>query len=329
MAGVLAAVVGMLIAYLCLRYRLAGAYFALATFAFAQMFLLLVQNLDALNKTEGFNIPILPSDSWAKMQFQQGSPNYFWIPLAILAVGVLTTILFARSRSGQFVQAARDDETAAASLGISAMRHRLLTVALSCGDHLDGRRLLHAVLPVRRPRPGLRLPGLDRGHRPGRHRRHRHGLGPGHRRAIIGPLSEVIASLLRNPPPFLDFLQGTARARRRALRRAPDRDRAVPAQGQSSARSGTGGANEPARDRGPQQVVRRTARAVQDVTVRLDEHEFLGIIGPNGAGKTTLFSMLAGEQLPPSRTGASSTGRTSPAGPRTASPTPDWCARSS
>ena len=54
--GVLAAVVGMLIAYLCLRYRLAGAYFALATFAFAQMFLLLVQNLDALNKTEGFNI---------------------------------------------------------------------------------------------------------------------------------------------------------------------------------------------------------------------------------------------------------------------------------
>ena len=40
--------------------------------------------------------------------------------------------------------------------------------------------------------------------------------------------------------------------------------------------------------------------AVQDVTVRLDEHEFLGVIGPNGAGKTTLFSMLAGEQVPTS-----------------------------
>ena len=38
--------------------------------------------------------------------------------------------------------------------------------------------------------------------------------------------------------------------------------------------------------------------AVQDVTVRLEEHEFLGVIGPNGAGKTTLFSMLAGEQAP-------------------------------
>jgi branched-chain amino acid transport system ATP-binding protein len=40
--------------------------------------------------------------------------------------------------------------------------------------------------------------------------------------------------------------------------------------------------------------------AVQDVTVRLEEHEFLGVIGPNGAGKTTLFSMLAGEQVPTS-----------------------------
>ena len=39
-------------------------------------------------------------------------------------------------------------------------------------------------------------------------------------------------------------------------------------------------------------------RAVEDVTVGVAEHDFLGIIGPNGAGKTTLFSMIAG-QLPP------------------------------
>ena len=209
-AAVLAAVVGMLIAYLCLRYRLAGAYFALATFAFAQMFLLLVQNLGALNKTEGFNIAILPSDSWAKMQFQQGSPNYFWIPLGILAVGVLVTILFSRSRSGQFVQAARDDETAAASLGISAMRHRLLTVALSCGitamagvyytqyylfvgpNQAFGSQVsIEAIVPAV-------IGGIGT------------VWGPVIGAAIIGPLSEVSASLLRNPPPFLDFLQGTA-----------------------------------------------------------------------------------------------------------------------
>jgi branched-chain amino acid transport system ATP-binding protein len=38
--------------------------------------------------------------------------------------------------------------------------------------------------------------------------------------------------------------------------------------------------------------------AVDDVSITVDEHEFLGIIGPNGAGKTTLFSLLSGEQPP-------------------------------
>ena len=41
-------------------------------------------------------------------------------------------------------------------------------------------------------------------------------------------------------------------------------------------------------------------RAVDDVSIELREHEFLGIIGPNGAGKTTLFSLLSGEQSPTS-----------------------------
>ena len=208
--ALIAAAVGSLIAYLCLRYKLAGAYFALATFAFAEMFLLVVQNLEVFNKTEGFNIEILPSDSWAKLQFQQGSPNYFWIPLALLGLGVLTTILFAHSRSGQFVQAARDDETAAASLGINAMRHRLLTVALSCGltavagayytqyylfvgpDQAFGSAVsIEAIVPAV-------IGGIGT------------VWGPVIGAAIIGPLSDVVASTLRNPPPFLDFLQGTA-----------------------------------------------------------------------------------------------------------------------
>ncbi|HEV7145581.1 MAG TPA: ABC transporter ATP-binding protein [Pedococcus sp.] len=38
--------------------------------------------------------------------------------------------------------------------------------------------------------------------------------------------------------------------------------------------------------------------AVDDISLELGEHEFLGIVGPNGAGKTTLFSLLSG-QIPP------------------------------
>ena len=78
--AVIAAVAGTLIAFLCLRYRLAGAYFALATFAFAQLFLLVVQNVDALGKTEGFNLPILPEDSFWMMQFESGSSELLLDP---------------------------------------------------------------------------------------------------------------------------------------------------------------------------------------------------------------------------------------------------------
>ena len=208
--ALIAAAVGSLIAYLCLRYKLAGAYFALATFAFAQMFLLLVQNLEVFHKTEGFNVPILPSDSWAKLQFQQGSPFYFWIPLALLALGVLTTILFARSRSGQFVQAVRDDETAATSLGIPAMRYRLLAVALSCAFtaaagayytqyylFVGPEQAFGSSVSIEAIVPAV-IGGIGT------------VWGPVIGAAVIGPLSELASSTLRNPPGFLQFLEGTA-----------------------------------------------------------------------------------------------------------------------
>ena len=56
-----------------------------------------MQNLDALSKTEGFNIPILPEDSFWKMQFESGQPIYFWIPLGLLAVGLALVIAVRRS----------------------------------------------------------------------------------------------------------------------------------------------------------------------------------------------------------------------------------------
>lgn len=210
LAAVLAATLGVLIAYLCLRYRLAGPYFALATFAFAQMLLLLVSNLEVFHKTEGFNVKILPSDSWAKLQFQQGSPNYFWIPLALLAIGLLITILFAHSRTGQFVQAVRDDETAAASLGIAAMRFRLVTVAISCaltavaGAYytqyylfVGPEQAFGSAVSIEAIVPAV-IGGIGT------------VWGPVIGAAVIGPLSDVVADLLRNPPGFLEFLQGTA-----------------------------------------------------------------------------------------------------------------------
>jgi branched-chain amino acid transport system permease protein len=206
--AVLAAVFGVAIAFLSLRYKLKGAYFALATFAFAEMLLLLTSNIAALKKTVGFNVPLIPGGSWSKLQFPVGSHNYYWIPLAILAIGLFGTVAFVSSRPGQYAQAVRDDEVAAASLGINVMRVRLTTVALSCAftslagafytqyyffvgpDQAFGSAVsIQAIIPVV-------IGGIGT------------IWGPVVGALVVGPLSEWIAGVLREPPAFLAFLQG-------------------------------------------------------------------------------------------------------------------------
>lgn len=206
--AVISACAGIVIAFLCLRYKLAGAYFALATFAFAQMFLLVVQNLEFLHKTEGFTVPILPEESLWMLQFDQGSDMYFWIPMVILVLALAGVIALVNSRPGQYIQAVRDDETAAASLGINVLRYRLLTVGLSCAltsiagsfytqyfffvgpEQAFGSSVsIEAIIPAV-------IGGIGT------------VWGPVIGALVVGPLSEVIASVLRDPPEFLGFLQG-------------------------------------------------------------------------------------------------------------------------
>ena len=205
---VVAASFAVILGFLSLRYRLKGAYFALATFAFAEMLRLLATNSDLVNRAEGYHIPLRAEESWWWMQFTPTSPNYFWIALALTVAALAITVLFLRSRTGQFALAARDDSDAADALGIPVMRYQLVTMALSgaltsvAGAFyvqyylfIDPDLAFGSAVSIQAILPAV-IGGVGT------------VWGPLVGAAILGPLSEATATLLRNPPAFLSFLEG-------------------------------------------------------------------------------------------------------------------------
>jgi branched-chain amino acid transport system permease protein len=204
----LAAGFGALIGFLALRYRLRGAYFALATFAVAEMLRLLATNSDLVNRAVGYNVPLLQGNSWSMLQFPAGSPNYFWVGLGLVALAVAISVLYLRSRAGQFTLAARDDELAAASLSVPVLRHQLLTIALSAAItavagvfyvqyylYVNPDLAFGASVSIQAILPAV-IGGVGT------------VWGPVVGAVILGPLSDVTATLLRQPPEFLGFLAG-------------------------------------------------------------------------------------------------------------------------
>jgi len=206
----LAAAFGLLTGFLSFRYKLRGAYFALATFAFAEMLRLISIRLGLVNKAVGINIPLARGSSWAKLQFTPDSPNYFWIALGLVVLAVGVNIALLRSRSGQYVVAIREDELAATSLGVRALRYKLLAVAISAAlTAVAGVFYVQYTLFVN---PDLAfgssvsiqaiVPAVVGGV----------GTiwGPVVGAAILGPLADSASAAVRNPPAFLQFLQGRA-----------------------------------------------------------------------------------------------------------------------
>lgn len=212
LGALLAAAFGLFTGYLTFRYGLRGVYFALATFAFAEMLRLIANGLELVNGPRGINLPILDGSPWITMQFPEGSPNYYYLILFLLAVVLLIVILLMRSRSGAFLLAIREDEDAAATLGVNPMRYKLLAVASSAAlTAIGGAFFVQYYFFID---PGLAfgsavsiqilLPAIVGGI----------GTiwGPVVGSFIIVALGEAATEFVRSPPAFLDVLQGRSGA---------------------------------------------------------------------------------------------------------------------
>jgi len=135
LAGVFTTIVGILIGLPTLRLR--GDYLAIVTLGFGEIVPQFVRNADSLG---GFDLTngtfgITPIDSLAVGGFvfrEQDNKDdlYFWTAIGLLLFTVFCCIRLRDSRLGRAWIAIREDETAAAAMGVPLMRTKTWSYAI-------------------------------------------------------------------------------------------------------------------------------------------------------------------------------------------------------
>ncbi len=127
--GVVAAAVASFMGLICFRYKLRGPFFALTTLAFAESFRVAFVNWREMGGSVGLLVPI-KGNSLLLFQFSERWAYYYVILAMLSAVSVFVSVM-ARSKFGYYLQAIREDESAAGTLGVNCERYKLLAVAVS------------------------------------------------------------------------------------------------------------------------------------------------------------------------------------------------------
>jgi branched-chain amino acid transport system permease protein len=124
----LAAVVAALLAIPTSRviFGLTGGYFAVATWVVAEVYRLLVSNVNSLGSGAGQSLT-------AMLAFERSTREAvtFWLAVVLLAASTLGVYLLLRSRLGLALTAIRDDAIAAESQGIDVRRTKLIVYVLA------------------------------------------------------------------------------------------------------------------------------------------------------------------------------------------------------
>jgi branched-chain amino acid transport system permease protein len=112
-------------------FRLRGGQFAIGMWVVAEVFRLLVTNDQSIGGGTGRSLDALNVYAPADRQAYT-----YWVALALMAVLIIVTLLLLRSRLGASLQAIRDDEPAAESVGVPvawAKRVVFLLAGVGCG----------------------------------------------------------------------------------------------------------------------------------------------------------------------------------------------------
>jgi branched-chain amino acid transport system permease protein len=132
-AMIVATIAGLLVGYPCFRMRITGHYFALLTLAFTEFVRLCIIGL---RDWTGGSLGTQPNRygnglSLYAFQFEPNRVLAYYIVLAVWLVGLAIWIKVDRSMDRYALDAASQDEDAAASVGINVTREKLKITALS------------------------------------------------------------------------------------------------------------------------------------------------------------------------------------------------------
>ncbi len=127
-AGIVAALLGVFVALTTLRYGLKADYFALFTIALMVALKTLFLKWDFVGGAVGIGLS-LSDPSWQKMIFDDKEP-YLYIALGLTLIGTLVQYQIYRSKMGKYFMAIREDESAAAALGVNTSLYKTLAVVI-------------------------------------------------------------------------------------------------------------------------------------------------------------------------------------------------------
>jgi branched-chain amino acid transport system permease protein len=131
LGGALAVLLSQVIGYPVFRLR--GHYFAIATIAVGEIVQTLVINWDGVGGARGLFVDIKRPDSLINLQFHESKQTYYYIALALLLLALAINRRIVRSRTGYYFRAIREDQDAAAALGVPVARYKQRAMAVSAG----------------------------------------------------------------------------------------------------------------------------------------------------------------------------------------------------
>jgi branched-chain amino acid transport system permease protein len=111
-------------------FKLKGHYFAISTFAVAEIVERLFNNWDYVEGAIGLPAPVLPEGLINFMWYKTKIP-YFYIAFVLFVLVLLLVYKITRSRMGFYFRAIKQSHEAAEGLGIDTTRYKLIAMMIS------------------------------------------------------------------------------------------------------------------------------------------------------------------------------------------------------